>query len=135
MFCPGETIRHTFIIPFLARNISKIVVTYKFKGDVFFEKVITSDNSTQFQYYEPAENENKTKVSFILSQDESLLFPENDCYTIQINVLTLGNSRHSCTILKEETYVQQYQELETHPHQEPDKDVLLVDEAFHIVFG
>ena len=85
MFNPGETVVETFELPFLKSELSKVIVTYKNKyDDVFYVKTITSSSTRQI------ENENKCLVAVELSQQETLLFEENSCFKIQINVLTTG---------------------------------------------
>lgn len=106
MFNPGETVSHQFIIPFVAEEISKIIVTYKQDGDVVLEKTITSG----FETYET----DKTRILVTFSQADSLLFkPEYD-YTIQLNVLISNNGsfmRASSKEIKGKNGIQYHREV------------------------
>lgn len=91
MFFPGETITHVFIIPFNRREIDHVVLSYKQNGAIMFEKTVTSG----FEEDSP----NTTKISYPLSQNESLLFEDDSPFTIQCNVHTVFGSRHTSHIM------------------------------------
>lgn len=103
MIFPGETIVYKFVVPFATNNIERIVVSYKQNGDIVFEKAITSG----FQ----EEDENKTSVSFALTQEEGLLFSDNMPFTIQCNVLTKSGSRHTSREMKSSSGIQYLREV------------------------
>ena len=42
MFFPGETITHSFVIPFAANEIDHVILSYKQNGAIILEKTITS---------------------------------------------------------------------------------------------
>ena len=106
MFNPGETVCHQFIIPFMASELSKVIISYKQDGDIVFEKTITSG-------FEPSDT-GKTVVSVTLSQRESLMFQENTDFTIQLNVLVgLDGSRVTSAEIKGHNGVQHHKEVIT----------------------
>ena len=112
MFNPGETIGHTFIIPFRRTDISEVIISYKQNDSIVFERRITS--SDDFKEYTGPDGEIdplKTKIQIVLSQKESLMFYELSKYTIQLNVLTKAGSRHSSALIKGCNGVQQHKKV------------------------
>ena len=103
MFIPGETIAHAFIVPFSSAEIDYIVVSYKQHDDIIIEKTISSG-------FEERDSVS-TYFAFEFSQQESLLFPDDDQYTIQCNVYTKGGTRHASKPLKGKTGVQYLKEV------------------------
>lgn len=104
MFNPGETVTHTFTIPFAIAEIDKVIVTYKQKEEVVFEKAITSGFSQEGT---------KTAFTIAFSQEESLIFLELHSYTAQLNVLTVGGSRFTSKLIKGKTGAQHHREVMT----------------------
>ena len=96
MLIPGETALHSFAVPFNLESISKIIVTYKQNDHIVFEKTITSA-STDVIF---SEENNTTSFSFRLTQQQSLLFEDDNDYSIQINVLSNSNVRAVSNIIK-----------------------------------
>ena len=108
MFHPGETVVHSFIIPFVKAVIDQIIVSYKQNDYVILERKITSDDEDAFVAYDdPA----KTKFRIQLTQNESLLFDDKADFTIQLNVYTEGGSRHASAELKGSNGVQHHREV------------------------
>lgn len=104
MFNPGETVAHQFIIPFVATELAKVVISYKQDGDIMFEKTITSG----FEEYQTKAN---TKFTITFSQEESLTFnPLKDVFA-QINVLTVKGARASSKPIKIYTGPQYHKEV------------------------
>lgn len=103
MFHPGETVSHTFIIPFIADELSKVVVTYKQNDHVIITKQITSG----FEPYQTV----KTQVVVPFTQSESLLFEDNKFYSIQLNVITVSGARATSNEIKGQSGVQHYKEV------------------------
>lgn len=79
MFNPGETVTHAFTIPFIAEDLTKVIVSYKQGDEIVLEKSITSG-------FEEADVPTKTKFYISLNQAESLLFRDWYKIKIQINV-------------------------------------------------
>jgi len=105
MFHPGETVTHTFTIPFIVSEVSEIVVTYKQNDHIILKKTITSG-------FEEA-GADKTKIVIAFSQQESLLFAEKRPFTIQLNVCTVDGTRCTSKEIKSETGVQHHKEVMT----------------------
>lgn len=103
MFIPGETVAHAFIIPFALEEIDHVIVSYKQNDDIILEKMVDSDFETK--------GEKSTYFSFILTQTESLLFPNNAQYSVQCNVYTKSGSRHASKPLKNKTGTQYLEEV------------------------
>ena len=106
MFHPGETISHTFIIPFAVVELSKVIVTYKQSDHIVLTKTITSG-------FEQGETKAKSKVIVTFDQRETLLFEENKPYTIQLNVYTQEGARAASCEIKGSSGVQHYKEVIT----------------------
>ena len=104
MFNPGETVIHRFTVPFVKEELTKVIVTYKNRDDVFFEKTITSG-------FQDGENEDETIFDVELSQSESLLFREYYPYKIQLNVYTRFGSRLASAEIPGKTGPQHYREV------------------------
>ena len=105
MFFPGETITHVFYIPFNINEVNHIVLSYKQNGAIMFEKTVTSG----FE----ADATNITKVSYPLSQNESLLFEDDSPFTIQCNVYTNGGTRHTSHEMNSESGIQYLRDVLT----------------------
>jgi len=103
VFTPGETITHAFIIPFAANELNKVVVSYKQQESIVFEKTIT--------YGFIAKDQHITSIEFQLTQEESLLFADDEEITIQLNVYTNQGTRHSSRELSSSSYVQYLREI------------------------
>ena len=104
MFSPGETVSHQFIIPFVAAEVAKVVVSYKQDDDIVFEKTITSG----FEKYSQGE---KTIFSYFLTQQESLMFDETKDLYIQLNVFTTYSTRATSKPIKYATGSQYHSEV------------------------
>ena len=105
MFNPGETIVHSFIIPFPYSDISKVIATYRnMDNGVFYVKEITSVTIEPY-------SDNKTIARIYFSQDESLLFQQNSCFKIQINVITETGSRFASKEISGQTGPQHLPEV------------------------
>ena len=104
MFAPGETVAHVFIIPFIADEIEKVVLTYKQNDRIVFEKQITEG-------FEEVEAKTKTRFTFAFSQTESLLFEDSQPFTIQINVINKYGSRATSKEIKGQNGVQHIREV------------------------
>lgn len=105
MFFPGETITHIFVIPFNAKEIDHIVLSYKQNGAIIFEKVVTSGFEK--------DSENSTRISCSFSQNESLLFEDDSSFTIQCNVHTLAGSRHTSYEMNSQNGIQYLRDVLT----------------------
>ena len=103
MFFPGETITHTFVIPFGVNEIREVVISYKQNGSIMLEKTVTSGFIS--------DGTGVSKVELVLSQSDSLLFDDNADFTIQINVYTVGGTRHASHELKSSNGIQYLREL------------------------
>lgn len=106
MFNPGETITHTFTIPFaaseLTTNAAKIYVTYKQQDDIFLERLITSGWQTG--------EENTSIIEVTFTQRESLLFHDRDKFEIQLNVYMDG-ARFVSELIRSNTGIQLKREV------------------------
>ena len=106
MFNPGETVTHSFIIPFTASELSannaKIYVTYKQQDDVFLERLITSGWEV--------DTEATSIIEVTFTQKESLLFRDYDTYNIQLNVYING-ARMVSQLIKSTTGIQLKKEV------------------------
>lgn len=105
MFFPGETITHSFVIPFTANEIDHVILSYKQNGAIILEKTITSG----FE----AEEAHVTKFDYHLTQNESLLFEDNLTFTIQCNVYTVGGTRHASQEMTSSSGIQYLREVMT----------------------
>ena len=106
MFNPGETVVHQFVIPFVAAEIAKVIVSYKQGDCIVFEKTITSG-------FEEADSRLKTKFNVTFTQNESLTFKDLYDYYIQINVLTTFGTRATSKEIKGRSGVQYHKEVIT----------------------
>ena len=110
MFHPGETVMHTFVIPFNHNEINKVIITYKQNDYIILERELTSGFD---EYADPETGQfdpTRTKITVELSQEESLMFRDKTEFYIQINVMT-GHSRHASCQIKGSTGIQQYKEV------------------------
>ena len=105
MFHPGETVTHTFTIPFLFSEVSKVIITYKQNDHIILTKAITSDFADS--------SESTSSVIVTLTQEESLLFEENKDFRIQLNVFTKSGARVTSDEIKGENGAQHYKEVIT----------------------
>ena len=103
MFIPGETITHKFYIPFSTANINKIYVSYRQDNKIILIKEVTQSDirAEGINYY--------FEVRF--TQEESLLFKNNNSYTVQLNVALESGSRCTSVELKGENGVQHVREV------------------------
>lgn len=112
MFNPGETVSHQFIIPFVASELSKVIVSYKQDGDIVFEKTITSGFEP---YYKPDESHEevaqRTMFTIAFSQEESLLFSPKKDFKAQINVFTTRGSRATSKEIEGKNGAQYHREV------------------------
>lgn len=109
MFHPGETVTHKFVIPFAISELKTVVVSYKQGDHIVLEKEIPSANWKKL-------DGKITSVSLTLSQKESLAFGDPDytgClssesmpFNIQLNVITLGGTRHTSNPVKDSSGIQ-----------------------------
>ena len=83
-FHPGETIALNFVLPFSIYDVQAVAISFRNENRVAFETVTTGV---------AVENENSTRVGYILSQEESLQFDENSHYKMQLNVFGPNGSR------------------------------------------
>lgn len=105
VFFPGETITHRFEIPFAANEIDKVIISYKQKEAIMFEKIVTDGFEV--------EDQNFTSIAYQLTQGEGLLFADNAPFTIQLNVYTHGGSRHTSYELRSESGIQYVRDVIT----------------------
>jgi hypothetical protein len=103
MFNPGETIVHTFYIPFKRNDVTKVIVSYKDCKDVFYIKEITSDKIIEA-------SEDETVVIADMGQEETLMFKERSNYKIQLNVIA-GTSRFASKEMEGSTGPQHVKEV------------------------
>lgn len=103
MFIPGETVRHQFIIPFAYDEIDHVVISYRQKDNIILEKTITSDFDEL--------TGDTTSIAYDLSQQESLLFTDDNSFTIQLNVYTINGSRHASREMKSSSGIQYYRNV------------------------
>ena len=103
MFFPGETVTHHFVIPFAANEIDKVVLSYKQKEAIMFEKTLTTGFIS--------DGENITSVEFALTQGEGLLFADDTPFTIQVNVYLKCGTRHTSHELNSSSGVQYLREV------------------------
>lgn len=119
MFHPGETVIHRFIIPFAYREVKKVIVTYKQNNRIILVKELPEKGSTAFptQELEAASETNFFKATaqfdVALTEEESLLFSDETKFTIQINVVTMSNTRAASHEIQSESGIQHYRELAT----------------------
>ena len=103
MFFPGETIAHTFVIPFIPTEIDHVIVSYKQNGGIVLEKIIESGFKLE---------RGMTKFTLILTQAEGLMFEDDMAFTIQLNVrLTENDCRMTSRELNGESGIQYYREI------------------------
>ena len=110
MFNPGETVQHKFVIPFAAREVAKVIVTYKQYDHVVLVKTITS-GITPTQNDQGQDNPAESQFDYVLTQEESLMFAENSEVKIQLNVYTTSGSRATSKELRSSNEVQHYKEV------------------------
>jgi len=103
MFFPGETIAHTFVIPFVPAEIDHVIISYKQNGGIVLEKIIDSGFTPE---------RGQTKITLVLTQAEGLMFEDDMAFTIQLNVfMTENNCRMTSRELNGESGVQYYREI------------------------
>lgn len=103
MFFPGETITHRFVVPFAANEIDKVIISYKQKEAIMFEKTLTSGFVK--------EADQITSVEFQLTQGEGLLFADDTPFTVQVNVYTIVGTRHTSYEMSSSSGVQYLREV------------------------
>ena len=104
MFIPGETIKHTFILPFYLDEISQIIVTYKQEDRIVYERIINKNNPQGAEL--SVQDVKYTKLSYDISQADSLLFTDDVPYYMQVNVYTTSHSRAVSRIISSNSGVQ-----------------------------
>ena len=112
MFIPGETLTHTFTIPFDKVNIDTLIVSYRQYERLVLEKIVTSKTSML-----PRED-GKLDVSVHLTEEESLLFADENTVGIQVNILFVDGSRIASNEMYEETGLQHIDEIGAEAKQE-----------------
>lgn len=103
MFIPGETISFQYYIPFVRNDVEKLVVSFKQRDRVILQKIV---------YPGQIEGEgSNSKVVITLSQEESLLFENNNKFKMQLNVYFIGGARCTSMELVDETGQQHIREV------------------------
>ena len=82
-FHPGDTVVFDLVIPFAKDDVDEVKVSFRNQNAVVFEVAITSFQAKG----------DKTRLGFTFTQEESLLFNENDIYKMQLNVYSGNGSR------------------------------------------
>ena len=77
MFYPGETEKHTFVLPFAAEDVAEAVVSYKQCGRVVLAKEVTSFDTIDTE---------SCQFNLELEQADTLKFLDNADITVQVNV-------------------------------------------------
>lgn len=90
MFIPGETIQHRFYTPFKAGDIAKIYVSYRQCGNTILIKTVNPGNIVDVA------GESLSHFNVSLTQQESLLFQDNEDFFVQLNVVLVGSSNTRC---------------------------------------
>lgn len=116
MFFPGETITHRFIIPFHVNEIDHVIISYMQNEAIILEKRITSGDTDHMYDVTTGENSSNyiTCIEYQLSQGEALLFNDEMDFTMQINVYSMGGTRHTSHLLKNSSGIQYYKEVMSH---------------------
>ena len=99
-FHPGETVVMNFVLPFNQLDVKAVVLSFRDRNSVVLETMATGFKSE-------GENNEKTRVGYTLTQEESLLFEENSIYQLQLNVFGPNGSRIVSNEIRVETYSQQ----------------------------
>ena len=89
MFIPGETISHRFIIPFVRSDIGRVYITYHQDDRIILKKSIPGPQVRRLS------DSNESYFIITFTQKESLLFRNNNDYTVQLNVVFDSGDR--CT--------------------------------------
>lgn len=105
MFFPGETVMQTFIVPFDITEISYMVVSYLQHDNIVLEKKVDTGFESQ--------GDGVTKIEFILSQEETLLFHDDAQFDMQCNVYTNSGTRHASPPISSSSGVQYLREVMT----------------------
>lgn len=108
-FHPGETFVLNFIIPFSKWDVSTVVLSFRNRDRVAYEAMASSfkvENTEE----EEAEGIYKLRVGFLFSQSDSLMFDENENYTMQLNVFGPNGSRATSKDMGAKTLSQQITE-------------------------
>ena len=103
MFSPGETVTQVFVIPFVISDVDHVVVSYKQNEVIVLEKTITGG----FMEHD----ESSTSFAVELTQTDSLMFADCDYYNIQVNVYTVGGSRHASKAIRDKNGLQYHREV------------------------
>lgn len=103
MFIPGETIIHTFILPFHLTEIRQIIVTYRQDDRIVYERVVNKSNPEGATL---VKQDNYTKLSYEISQADSLLFTDEVPFYMQVNVYTTSHSRAVSGVIKSTSGIQ-----------------------------
>lgn len=110
-FHPGETFVVNFILPFHPYDVKAVIMSFRDRDRVVYENIATSfagegndevdvDGKTVIE-------KQRTRVGYLISQSESLLFKENHDYVMQLNVYGPNSSRISSKEIKVVTKEQQ----------------------------
>ena len=106
MFIPGETIAHTFYLPFERASVRIIKVTYKQNNDIILVKNVYPGQITDSDLAGLG-----SKFTVVLSQEESLMFKDDSIFYVQLNTLFADGARGSSVELKGTNGVQHYKEV------------------------
>ena len=119
VFHPGETVVHSFVIPFPKSLIQQVIISYRQSDDIVFERPITRgtdefDSHVVVYEYEDSQgqhtDENKSRVWFQFTQIQSVLFKDVWDLHIQLNVITVNHSRHTSKEIRTYTGIQHIKE-------------------------
>ena len=116
MFYPGETIAHSYVIPFALAEIAKVVVSYKQNEAIILDRVAippAEGDETTHDYEFISIDKRITKVIFTFSQAQSLNFKDDQPFTTQINVYTVGGTRHTSHECRSSSGVQYLRDVMT----------------------
>lgn len=100
-FHPGDTVVFDLTIPFAKEDLEAVKVSFRNNNAVVFEVEITSFQAKG----------DKSRIGFTMTQEESLLFNENDIYKMQLNVYGANGSRSASKEYDVYTLAQQIPEL------------------------
>lgn len=106
VFIPGETISHQFFVPLTQGDVSRVYVSYRQDGRVILIKNVYPGHMTNVT--------SGVGSSFIvtLSQQESLLFRDNESFTVQVNmILRDGVTRYTSKEMNGENGIQHIREV------------------------
>lgn len=114
MFYPGETLIHEFTIPFPCETedntpkVTKVVVTYKQDNRIVLVKTITSLSSPEEESSLSSAENDVTYVLVHMTQKETLIFADDNIYTVQLNVYFNNGTRATSNEMRGCNGVQHY---------------------------